>query len=239
MAKLLKPREEVKKAIATRIRAGNDLTAKAEIAERTAGYRDWLFLFATWREETLAVLDTLYEGKDIGREFGYVTETSEHSSPIYTFPYRKTALQYGVDKLQSLIERLELAVGESPDAIAIESLHPEIYAKCRNLYEGGDYSEAVEKSFKLVRDKLRALTGYETGSEAFGKGSYVDGAAASHVDEDFQNGVKFLTMAIDRFRNEKSHTADGNISDPIRAYEYLRLSSLAMHLLEGAQSRSS
>jgi hypothetical protein len=51
--------------------------------------------------------------------------------------------------------------------------------------------------------------------------------------------VKFLTMAIDRFRNEKSHTADGNISDPIRAYEYLRLSSLAMHLLEGAQSRSS
>jgi Protein of unknown function (Hypoth_ymh) len=170
MAKLLKPREEVKKAIAVRIRAGNDLTVKAEIAERTAGYRDWLSLFATWREETIAVLDTLYKGSDIGREFGYATETSERSSPIYTFPLRKTALQYGVDKLQSLIERLELAVGESPDAIAIESLHPEIYAKCRNLYEGGDYAEAVEKSFKLVRDKLRALTGYETGSEAFGKG---------------------------------------------------------------------
>jgi class 3 adenylate cyclase len=78
--------------------------------------------------------------------------------------------------------------------------------------------------------------GYETGSEAFGKGHlYVDGALATHVDEDFQNGVKFLMMAIDRFRNEKSHTADGNISDPIRAYEYLRLSSLAMHLLEGAR----
>jgi hypothetical protein len=55
------------------------------------------------------------------------------------------------------------------------------------------------------------------------------------VDENFQNGVKFLTMAIDRFRNEKSHTADENIRDPIRAYEYLRLSSLAMHLLEGAR----
>ena len=63
--------------------------------------------------------------------------------------------------------------------------------------------------------------------DAFGKGHlYVDGAAATHVDEDFQNGVKFLTMAIDRFRNEKSHTADGNISDPIRAYEYLRLAAL-------------
>lgn len=69
MAKLLKPREEVQKAIAVRIRAGKDLTAKADVAERTAGYRDWLFLFATWREETIAVLDTLYDGKDIGREF--------------------------------------------------------------------------------------------------------------------------------------------------------------------------
>ncbi len=123
MAKLLKPGEEVKKAIAARIRAGNDLTAQADIAERTAGYRDWLFLFATWREETIAVLDTLYEGKDIGWEFGYATETSDRSSPMYTFPYRKTALQHGVDKLQSLIERLEVAVGESPGAIAIESLY--------------------------------------------------------------------------------------------------------------------
>ncbi|MEJ7841045.1 MAG: TIGR02391 family protein [Rubrobacter sp.] len=240
MAKLLKPREEVEKTIAARIRAGNDLTAKADVAERTAGYRDWLSLFATWRDETIAVLDTLYEEKDTGREFGYVTETSERSSPMHTFPHRKIALESGLFRLDNLIGRLELAVGDSPAAITLESLHAEIYAKCRNLYEGGDYAEAVEKSFKLVRDKLRALTGHETGSEAFGKGHlYVDGAAATHVDKDFQEGVRFLTMAIDRFRNEKSHTADGNISDPIRAYEYLRLSSLAMHLLEGAQSRSS
>ena len=62
-----------------------------------------------------------------------------------------------------------------------------------------------------MRDRLRTFTSYETGSEAFGKGRlYIDGAAASQVDDDFQNGVKFLTMAIDRFRNEKSHTADGN-----------------------------
>lgn len=63
----------------------------------------------------------------------------------------------------------------------------------------------------------------------------MDGSSAPHVDADFQDGVKFLTMAIDRFRNEKSHTADGNITDPIRACEYLRLSSLALHLLDGAR----
>jgi uncharacterized protein (TIGR02391 family) len=239
MAKLLISREEAKKAIEGCIRAGNDLLAKAKIAESAGGHADWIYIFAKWREETAAKLTRLYEGKGIGQEFTIVTETGEYSSPRFTFPYRKRALETGLSWLGSLVDRLQLAVGESQDAVAIESLHPEIYTKCRNLYEGGDYAEAVEKSFKLVRDRLRALTGYETGSEAFGKGQlYVDGAAASHVDDDFQHGVKFLTMAIDRFRNDKCHTADGNIKDPIRAYEYLRVSSLAMHLLESAKSRS-
>jgi transposase, IS6 family len=35
------------------------------------------------------------------------------------------------------------------------SLHPDILSKCRKLYDGGDYAEAVEKGFKVVRDKLR------------------------------------------------------------------------------------
>jgi hypothetical protein len=52
MAKLLKPREEVKEAIVARIQAGKDLTAKAEIAESTGGYEDWLFIFTKWRDET-------------------------------------------------------------------------------------------------------------------------------------------------------------------------------------------
>lgn len=118
----------------------------------------------------------------------------------------------------------------------LENLHKEIYKKCFELYQKGAYAEAVEKSFKVVRDRLRKLTGYETGSEAFGKGKlHIKGAAAQNVDQDFNDAVKFLTMAIDRFRNEKSHTSDAKIDDPIRAYEYLRLSSLAMNLLEDSE----
>ena len=110
--------------------------------------------------------------------------------------------------------------------------------KCSKLYTDGHYPEAVEKSFKVVRDRLRELTTYETGSEAFGKGGlYIKGASAENVDNDFQSAVKFLTMAIDRFRNEKSHTSDGNINDPVRAYEYLTLSSLAMRLLDDSEVR--
>jgi hypothetical protein len=44
-------------------------------------------------------------------------------------------------------------------------------------------------------------------------------------------------MSIDRFRNEKSHSSDIKIDDPVRAYEYLSLSSLAMHLLDKAEIR--
>jgi hypothetical protein len=61
MAKLLKPREEVKKAIVARIRAGKDLTAKAEIAESTGGYEDWLFTFAKWRDATADELTSFWE----------------------------------------------------------------------------------------------------------------------------------------------------------------------------------
>ncbi|MDB5181167.1 MAG: hypothetical protein JWO54_930 [Candidatus Saccharibacteria bacterium] len=116
------------------------------------------------------------------------------------------------------------------------SLHEKIQEKCTGLYLGGHYPEAVEKSFKVVRDRLRFLTDHETGSKAFGEGGlYINGASAQNVDKDFQDAVKFLTMAIDQFRNEKSHTSDGKIEDPIRAYEYLTLSSLAMHLLDDSK----
>ena len=87
---------------------------------------------------------------------------------------------------------------------ALTGLHPQIRSKCEALYASRAFAEAVEKSFKVVRDRLRTLTGYEKGSEAFGKGNlYILGAVAPHVDSDFNEGAKFLMMAIDMFRNEK------------------------------------
>lgn len=201
MAKLLRPREEVRKAIDARIRVGKDLVDKSDVAEGTGGYEDWLFLFENWRTQTASSLTELHDDREIARELTAITQSADHSSARFNFPHRKRALELGLFWLDRLIGRLEVAVGGS------------------SLFS--------------------TASGYETGSEAFGKGQlHVDGAAAPHVEDDFQNSVKFLAMAIDRFRNEKSHTADGNISDPVRAYEYLRLSSLALHLLEGARSKA-
>lgn len=159
------------RSIAARIQAANHLADKTDLAESTGGYEDWLFVFDEWRTKTASVLTTLYDKKDISREFNAVTQTGDHGSARFNFPHKKRALETGLFWLDQLIERVELAVSETPGAIALGSLHPQILAKCRTLYEGGAYAEAVEKSFKLVRDRLRALTTYETGSEAFGKGN--------------------------------------------------------------------
>lgn len=120
----------------------------------------------------------------------------------------------------------------------LDSLHPEIQAKCAGLYRSGNYPEAVEKGFKIVKDRLRKLTSYEKAHEAFGKGHlYIKGASADNVEDDFQKGVQFLLMAIDMFKNEKGHTSDSKIEDPVRAFEYLSLSSLALNLLENSEVR--
>lgn len=153
------------------------------------------------------------------------------------------AMTKAIELLESLkneptnITTTKLQVSQnSNNDYPIEKLNKLIFEKCKSLFANKEYSESVEKGFKVVRDRLRKLTGHETGSEAFGKGNiHIKGAAAQHVDEDFNKGVKFLTMAIDKFRNEKSHTADGNIDNPQRAYEYLVLCSLAMNLLDNAE----
>lgn len=153
-------------------------------------------------------------------------------------------IQHTIEKLDGLVKRLEekreelsnFSTSVAKPRLNGLRLHPTIDSKCRDLFETGHYAEAVEKSFKVVRDRLRQLTGYETGSEAFGKGGlHIRGASAVYVDKDFNEGVKFLTMAIDKFRNEKSHTSNVKIDDPNHAGEYLQLSSLAMHLLDNAE----
>lgn len=142
------------------------------------------------------------------------------------FTHEGEAIAKGAD-----FEEMQLAQ-DFPKAL----LHKAIADRCEDLFRSRHYAEAVESSFKIVRDRLRQLTKYEKGSEAFGKGKlHVRGAVAPHVDGDFNEGVKFLTMAIDMFRNEKAHTAEIGVDDPRKALQYLILSSLAMRLLDGAE----
>lgn len=162
----------------------------------------------------------------------YLTEGKERSVQLL-----RQAVRWLQDELADRGEADDEADTGSAE-LDLDELHNQIKEKCKGLYASGEYAEAVEKSFKVVRDRLRVLTGHETGSEAFGKGRlHIRGAAADNVDSDFNEGVKFLTMSIDKFRNEKSHTSDAKISDPVRAMHYLMMSSLAMFLLDDAEIR--
>jgi len=147
-------------------------------------------------------------------------------------------------QFEEVFSKYELLVSKKSDKVTIDNrslyvIHPEVESKCMNLYNSGAHAEAVEKSFKIVKDKLRTLTGYESGSEAFGKGKlHIKGASAENVDSDFNKAVQFLMMAIDMFRNEKSHTSDAKIENPVRAYQYLAMSSLALYLLENSEIKN-
>jgi hypothetical protein len=113
MTTLRVPREQVRTVLVGRIEAGEQLaTTQADIAENAGGSRDWLYLFATWRDHTIAELDAVYESEDERVTFDAVTQTTEHSSPRYTFPHSKSALDLGLGTLRSLVERLPLAVPE-------------------------------------------------------------------------------------------------------------------------------
>ena len=69
MATLLKLHDGAKKDIDALIGTGKDLRAKAETAESTGVYKDWLCIFDKWREETVAKLTALYEERDMLQEF--------------------------------------------------------------------------------------------------------------------------------------------------------------------------
>lgn len=146
----------------------------------------------------------------------------------------------GLEKLETTLERIEIKSSNNTKPMlnkdnTLNNLNNEISKKAKKLYKDGHYDQAVEAGFKVVRDRLRTLTSFETGSEAFGKGKLsIDGCSAINTERDFNEGVKFLTMAIDQFRNDKAHTSN-NILDPKLAFKYLILSSLAMDLLENAK----
>ena len=166
---------------------------------------------------------------------------------VLAYPWEFNKPEPQAEKKQSLWDYMPLYPGNrihvgvfKPSSLSISELlqllNPVIYENCHTLFESGHYPAAVEKGFKIARERLRELTGYETGSEAFGKGKlHIRGAAADHVDGEFNEAVKFLCMAIDRFRNEASHSSDSRIDHPARAYEYLTLCSLAMNLLDDAE----
>jgi uncharacterized protein (TIGR02391 family) len=117
-------------------------------------------------------------------------------------------------------------------------IRPEIYEHIKRYLDTEDYFHAVEESYKVVRDKLRTITGQEQAHKAFSEENYAvifGHAPQTDIEKDFFEGTKFLHMALQKFRNEKAHSLAGNL-DRNLAIHYLSLASLAYDLISRGQS---
>ena len=112
-------------------------------------------------------------------------------------------------------------------------LHPEIYQHIKGYLENEQYFTAVEEAYKLVREKLTQLTGCERATDAFSGDNYeriLGHKPRDAREKDFFEGVKFLHMALQFFRNEKIHTPAQHL-DENKAMQYLTLANLAFCLI--------
>ena len=112
-------------------------------------------------------------------------------------------------------------------------LQEDIFDHVQKLLNNGHYFNAVEEAYKVVRKKLKDITGKEKATDAFSPANYeriFGHQPVGDVENDFFEGVKFLHMAIQFLRNEKAHTPARDL-DKNLAVHYIALASLAYDLI--------
>lgn len=112
-------------------------------------------------------------------------------------------------------------------------LQKDIFDHVQKLLNDGHYFNAVEEAYKVVRKKLKDVSGKERATDAFSTTNHAKIFGRQPINEaekDFFEGVKFLHMAIQFLRNEKAHTPARDL-DKNLAIHYIALASLAYDLI--------
>lgn len=112
-------------------------------------------------------------------------------------------------------------------------LQKDIFDHVQKLLNDGHYFNAVEEAYKVVRKKLKDVSGKEKATDAFSGANYdkiFGHQPVNDAERDFFEGVKFLHMAIQFLRNEKAHTPARDL-DKNLAIHYIALASLAYDLI--------
>jgi len=113
------------------------------------------------------------------------------------------------------------------------TLQKDVFCHVQKLLNSGHYFNAVEEAYKIVRQKLKDITGKEKAGDAFNDLNYekiFGHQPRDEVEKDFFEGVKFLHMSIQFLRNEKVHTPAYDL-DKNLAIHYIALASLAYDLI--------
>lgn len=112
-------------------------------------------------------------------------------------------------------------------------LQKDIFDHVQKLLNDGHYFNAVEEAYKVVRKKLKDVSGKEKATDAFSATNcdkIFGHQPVNDAERDFFEGVKFLHMAIQFLRNEKAHTP-ARVLDKNLAIHYIALASLAYDLI--------
>lgn len=112
-------------------------------------------------------------------------------------------------------------------------LQKAVFDHVQKLLNDGHYFNAVEEAYKIVRKKLKEVSGKEKATDAFSEANYeriFGHKPADDTEKDFFEGVKFLHMSIQFLRNEKAHTPAMDL-DKNLAIHYISLASLAYDLI--------
>ncbi|MEV6306935.1 TIGR02391 family protein [Actinoplanes sp. NPDC051861] len=126
----------------------------------------------------------------------------------------------------------------SQNKIQVE-IHEELYNHIGQYLASGDYFHAVEESYKLVRERLREITGKEKASDVFNNSAqniahyealFGKARPSSDAEADFFRGIGYLHLGVQHLRNEKAHTPATPL-EPNLAVHYIALASLAYDLI--------
>ncbi|WP_327042822.1 TIGR02391 family protein [Micromonospora ureilytica] len=126
----------------------------------------------------------------------------------------------------------------SKNKIQIE-IHGDIYNHIGQYLATGDYFHAVEESYKLVRGKLREITGKEKASDVFNNSAqntahyealFGKATPSNDAEADFFRGIGYLHLGVQHLRNEKAHTPATPL-EPNLALHYISLAGLAYDLI--------
>ena len=171
---------------------------------------------------TLLELASLFRNRElvIPMNIKFSVEIEKIANKLQIYPSQK------VEVNNNMINNVE------DDEVTI-NIRPEIYEHIKRYLATQDYYHAVEESYKIVRQKLKDLTREEQAHKAFCDENFekiFGHAPKDDAEKDFFEGIKFLNMAIQKFRNEKAHTPAKPL-DRNLAIHYISLASLAYELI--------
>lgn len=208
----------------------------------SAGKRMSEFFVQADNAEVASILSSLSELPDLA--FSDASITAEE----FRTEVRSILSEIRETKTSSVGKRGESAFGTWDTGKLLELAKilvvPDIFDRVERLLRSNHQQQAVEEAFKLVRERLRLLTGKEKASDVFGPSGQSDkfyselfglDEAFKELDERVRGhcvGVAHTQMAIQNYRNVLFHTpyAEGEIKQTL---QYLALASLAFESISG------